>query len=404
MIFRFSLYGFLKNQQYYEPFLFLAFLEKGLSFFQIGLLIAFREVCFSLFEVPSGAVADLAGRRRSMVFCFSSFIVSFLIFGLSDRLWHLFAGMFFFAMGDAFRTGTHKAMIFDWLVAEGFAEERTRVYGITRSWAKVGAALSALIAAGLVFRSGRYSDVFLFTTIPYALGILNFLTYPRFLDGDRKRVSVKDVVSHLWGALRQSATRPLLRRLLLETMCFNGVLRTTKHYLQPVLLQAAVALPIFLSGHASKRTAVLAGAVYCLLGLVSGLASRHSFRLPGRFGGEDGAARALWWAELAFFGGLTLALLHGLNALAIALFLTIHVLQDLWQPMLVGRINASCDQAMAATVLSVESQSRAVFTMVWAPLLGLLVDHVGGPWPVGALGAATAALILLCTRRTRPAA
>ena len=59
MLFRFSLYGFLKNQQYYDPFLILAFREKGLSFFQIGLLIGFREVCINLFEIPSGAVADM---------------------------------------------------------------------------------------------------------------------------------------------------------------------------------------------------------------------------------------------------------------------------------------------------------------------------------------------------------
>ena len=31
MLARFSAYGFLKNQQYYEPFLMLVFIEKGLS-------------------------------------------------------------------------------------------------------------------------------------------------------------------------------------------------------------------------------------------------------------------------------------------------------------------------------------------------------------------------------------
>ena len=45
MLFKFSMYGFLKNQRYFEPFLILAFRAKGLSFFQIGILIAFREVC-----------------------------------------------------------------------------------------------------------------------------------------------------------------------------------------------------------------------------------------------------------------------------------------------------------------------------------------------------------------------
>ena len=79
MLFRFSLYGFLKNQRYYEPFLILAFREKGLSFFQIGLLIGFREICINLFEVPSGALADLYGRRRAMILSFSAYILSFLL-------------------------------------------------------------------------------------------------------------------------------------------------------------------------------------------------------------------------------------------------------------------------------------------------------------------------------------
>ena len=39
MLWRFSLYGFLKNQRYFEPFLLLAFLDKGISFAVFGLLI-----------------------------------------------------------------------------------------------------------------------------------------------------------------------------------------------------------------------------------------------------------------------------------------------------------------------------------------------------------------------------
>ena len=72
MMFRFSLYGFLKNQQYYEPFIILALLEKGQSFTSIGLLVGIRELAITLLEIPSGALADLYGRRRSMVLSFLS--------------------------------------------------------------------------------------------------------------------------------------------------------------------------------------------------------------------------------------------------------------------------------------------------------------------------------------------
>jgi len=112
MIKRFSLYGFLKNQRYFGPFIILFFLQNGLSFTQIGFLVAFRELFINLMEMPSGAVADLFGRRRSMILSFTAYIISFAIFGLSGVYWHFFIAMFFFAVGEAFRTGTHKAMIF----------------------------------------------------------------------------------------------------------------------------------------------------------------------------------------------------------------------------------------------------------------------------------------------------
>ena len=171
MLFRFSLYGFLKNQQYYDPFLILAFREKGLSFFQIGILIGFREVCVNLLEIPSGAVADLYGRRRAMILSFGAYIASFAAFALSRTLPVLFGAMFLFAIGDAFRTGTHKAMIFDWLRLQGRSHEKTKVYGYTRSWSKMGSALSVLIASALVFYTGKYSTIFWFSILPYLLNI-----------------------------------------------------------------------------------------------------------------------------------------------------------------------------------------------------------------------------------------
>ena len=147
MLFRFSFYGFLKNQRYFEPFLILVFLEKGLSFFQIGLLIAFREVAVNLLEIPSGAVADVCGRRRAMILSFTAYIASFLVFGMAQHLPLLFVAMLFFAVGEAFRTGTHKAMIFTWLRLQDRADERTKVYGYTRSWSKYGSALSVVLAS-----------------------------------------------------------------------------------------------------------------------------------------------------------------------------------------------------------------------------------------------------------------
>ena len=99
MLTRFSLYGFLKNQRYFEPFLVLAFLEVGLSYAQIGLLIGARELTVALLEVGSGAFADVYGRRRSMVLSFSAYIVSFVVFATSESFWLFLPAMILLCLG-----------------------------------------------------------------------------------------------------------------------------------------------------------------------------------------------------------------------------------------------------------------------------------------------------------------
>ena len=420
MIFRFSLYGFLKNQKYYEPFLILAFLAKGLSFFQIGLLIACREITINLFEIPSGAVADLYGRRRSMVFSFCAFIASFIIFALSRAYWTLFVAMFLFGLGDAFRTGTHKAIILHWLELQGRFHEKTRVYGVTRSWAQVGSALSVVIAAALVFYTGDYTHIFWFCAIPYAVGIVNFLGYPKALDGPvRGDVSFGRTVRLVWQALRRTLRARRLRRLLIESLGFQGAYKVAKDYIQPALKSLALCLaglPVLAAvSDDAKRVAVVVGAVYFFIHVLDAVASRLSHRVQSLVGHEDRAARALWGVAVAVFAGLALALWLDIALAAIVGFVLLAALQNVWRPIQVGRVAAAADSDKTATILSVESQSVCAFAAIMAPLAGWLVDALRAParaaatspavfplLPVALIGLAIAVVMVLLPRAEGP--
>lgn len=399
MLFRFSLYGFLKNQRYYDAFLILAFREKGLSFFQIGILIGFREVCTNLFEIPSGAVADLYGRRRAMIFSFVAYIASFATFAMSEALFLLFGGMFFFGLGDAFRSGTHKAMIFDWLRQQGRADEKTKIYGYTRSWSQMGSAVSVLIAGALVFYRGNFTDIFWFSIVPYAFNIVNFFGYPAALDGDRKsEFSLKTVTALLGKALKLSVQFPPLRRLVFEGMGFEGMFKASKDYLQPILKQTAIAMPLLLTLDESKRAALLVAGVYFALYFLSSFASRNSHKVTEWQGSDEGAARVLWWVNLGLYALLIPALWFSTYPAIIALFVCLAILQNFWRPGLISRFNAQSTPEMSATVLSIEAQAKSLATIVLAPSLGWLVDVVGGFWPVGVIGTLIALAILLVYR------
>lgn len=422
MLFRFSLYGFLKNQRYFEPFLLLALLEKGLSFAEVGFLVAFREVSINVFEIPSGAIADVFGRRKAMVASFVAYILSFAAFGLGDVLWHFFGAMFFFGIGDAFRTGTHKAIILDWLRQEGRQDEKTRVYGFTRSWSKMGSALSALIAAGLVFRTGQYVDIFWFSIAPYVLNLFNLATYPRSLDGLRGRdnqgrdnegrtdkPSVAAVLRHTLHVGKRVMTERSLRRLIAESMGFGGVHGAVKDYLQPVLVAVVLSLPFLADVRQERRSALLIGVTYFFLFLLASIASRRSHRLVAWCRGEEPAARRLWWALFGTFLVLLPLFYLDVHGAIILGFFSLAVLRNLWRPILVARFDSHSEPEIGATLLSVESQAKSLATMVLAPLVGLAIDHVNrglSPdertyWPVALVGLVVTATILMTGARAR---
>jgi len=395
MLFRFSLYGFLKNQKYYEPFMILAFRDKGLSFFMIGLLIGFGKVCVNVFEIPTGVIADMYGRRKSMILSFCGYIAAFAVFALSKMVWPLFAAMLLYSIGESFRTGTHKAMIFDWLKRQGMEKQKTKYYGLTRSWSEMGSALSVVIAAVIVLVSQNYNYIFWFSIIPYMAGLINFFGYPAYLDGEiETAASLKATLVRLKQTLVDLWRNRSLRRLFTESMTFKGSYTVTKEYLQPLLKQTAMALPFFTVFAETKRSAILVGAVFFVLHLVSGYASRMSHTFSARSGGERQASKWLWFVQGVLFAAMIPAFLYRIHWVAILAFVGVAVFQNTWRPILMSRIDDCTDSKVGATVLSLDSQLEAAFVMIAAPLIGYLVDLTGF-WVVGTFGTASAIVGLL---------
>lgn len=408
MIARFSLYGFLKNQRYFEPFIILFFLQEGLSFTEIGFLIAFREIFINLMEIPSGAVADLFGRRRSMMLSFGAYIISFAVFGFSGAYWHFFVAMFFFAVGEAFRTGTHKAMIFTWLRINDRLDEKTKVYGYTRSWSKIGSAVSTVIAVALVFFTRDYAWVFLSAIVPYVAGFVNFFAYPKELEGQpEENVGLREVFAHLWKCLKSSLSLAPLRRLMVESMSFEGVFKAVENYLQPVVQNLALLLPLFAGLGDTRRSAIMIGVVYVVLYLGSAYASRKSHKLAEYAGGDHEGSAVCWKLVFLIYLALVPLLFFELYWAAIIGFIALSLIQNFWRPMLISRFDSYASETEGATILSIESQVKSVATMIVAPVMGLAVDcltgrNLGGEfWPVAALAAVIALGIILTANRKK---
>jgi len=405
MIRRFALYGFLKNQRYFEPFLLLYFLESGLNFSQIGLLIFFRELSKNLFEIPSGAVADLYGRRRSMILSFVFYMFSLLIFFFLHTFIILIGAMIFYGMGEAFRSGTHKAMIFSWLDRQGRLHEKNKVYGYTRSWSKIGSAVSIVIASLVVLIPQDYSWLFALTLFPYVIEIINFVGYPDYLDAQSDiTINIQGVFRHLWNAFKDAVHIPKLRTLLTESMSFEGMFAAVKDYIQPIIKNSVLLLPLLISMTKFQRTTVMVGLTYLLFHIFSAWGSRESYKVSEKTGSLENAANCIWKITFLLYLLLLVFILTQSIIPIIIIFILLYFTQNLWRPILISRFETFAVDIKAATILSIESQAKSASIMILAPVIGFSIDLVKpfSPgfefWPIGVIGCVISGLILLRRR------
>jgi len=377
---RFALYGFLKNLRFFDPFIILIFREAGLSFLQIGLLYSIRDVATNILEIPTGVFADAFGRRKSMLMAFGAYIISFLIFYAFAGFSIFALAMILFAFGEAFRSGTHKALILEHLMLNDMGHLKVEYYGRTRAFSQFGSSINALIAAGLVFYSGDYRTMFLAATIPYVLDFINLASYPRELDGDLAEFSRKEIGAQVRGTLqafRSMFTDWRALRAILNSSGFSGLFKASKDYLQPILESFALALPVFLALSDKRRSALVIGLVYFVIYLFTSYASRSAAGFSHRFSSLGHAINLTFLSGAGFLFVAGLATWGNVTWLAILVFLLFYILHNLRRPMNVSFISDQISTQVMASGLSVESQFTTLLAAILAPLLGALADRFG---------------------------
>lgn len=383
--YRFCLYGFFKNLRFFEAFLILFFLEKGMSFLAIGSLYAVREITVNIFEIPSGVIADAFGRRRTMILAFLFYIISFIAFYFSEQYSGFLIAMIIFSLGEAFRSGNHKAMIFHYLSVKGWETQKVHYYGHTRSWSQMGSALSALIGAAIVFMTGSYSYIFIFSVIPYVLDLVLVMSYPRFLDGELKAFRwrtmgqrFREILHSLIKALKSKQ----VLRILGSLSIYSGYYKSVKDYLQPVVAAWALAIPFMPGLTADQRSSVMVGVVFFVVYLLSSLASSSSGRFSDRFISLSVPMNIT--IMLGLLCGIVSGLFFSLDLwiLSVLFFIAVYMVENIRKPVGVAYLGSSIDRSVLASVLSVDSQLKSLIAAVLALLFGIFADLFGVGWSI----------------------
>ena len=360
----------------------LFFMEKGLSFLEIGVLYSVKEICLNILQIPTGVIADALGRRRTMIYSFSSYIISFGIFFFADSYVLFIVAFVFYGFGDAFRNGTHKAMIFEYLRINDLENQKVHYYGHTRSWAQRGSAISSLVAAALVFYTGNYRMIFLFSPIPYFIDLLLMLSYPKELDGEIKKLNRTDLMKAFKTVIVEfvsSLKNKLVLKSISNLSIFAAYHKVVKDYLQPFIQALALSIPLFLVYNDKQRSAILVGIVYFVIFMLTSYAAKYSGRISDKF---KSVHKPL---NLTLIIGFTMGIMCGLFFkfdmifVSILFFIVIYIIENLRKPIGISYFSDLMNPDILATALSAESQAEGIFAALLAPLMGFCVDH----WKLG---------------------
>jgi len=368
--YKFCFYGFLKNLRFFDAFFLLYLKSKGISYTEIGSLYAIREILTYFMEVPTGIIADLYGRKNALAGSFLAYILSFYLFYIGNSYGIFLLAFILYGIGDAFRSGTHKAMIMDYLKRNNLFDQKINYYGHTRACSQRGSAISSLLAGLIVFYSGNYEQIFLLSIVPYILDFFLILSYPAYLNkvADKKERNFFMAFKNLWSVIKN----PKVFGIMHSSAVHTAFMKSVKDYIQFLMKMLALSLPFLLWMNEQKREALWIGFLYFVIYLMTSFASSKAGFLAKKYANI---------AMVSLFIGFLFGILSGVLQLnkfyiwAFVFFVGIYIIENIRKPILTGYLAEAVPQQYMASVLSAQNLYKTLLTAIFSLIFGGLADY-----------------------------
>lgn len=370
---KFSLYGLLKNLRFFEPFMLIYFLDQSLNLFHIGILFSIREIIIYIFEIPSGVIADRYGKKTELVFCFIFYITSFLLFFFATGFVGFVFAMSLFALGEAFRSGTHKAMIMAYMDRHELKDSKTRIYGLTRSYSLIGSMIASLVSIGLVLWLPSIRYLFLVAIIPYVIDLLMILTYPNYLNEKRDATfSIKSFIKSNIDGITYTFKDKNVRNAVFNSSTYQAFFKAIKDYIQPLILAITGSIIVFSSLDNDQHKTIYIGIIYTIIYFISAISSRNAHYVQG-FGSHKTLIKWMWFLTTVVL--LVMSFMQSSLIIVFSVFVVLYVIMNIRKPIMVDVIGEATVDDKRATVLSIEAQMASLMIAISAPLIGLLAEY-----------------------------
>jgi MFS family permease len=343
-------YRFLNEFWLVLPILIPYYEANRLNSTQIFTIQAAYALSILLLEIPSGYLADVIGRKKTLILgaCFLPVGIGVYVFTHSFATFIL--AEFIIAIGNSMRSGCDSALIYDTLIQLKEESEYKKFEGRSFYYTRVGTAFSSIlggVTALISLRVPFYINMGVcFFMIPFAL----LLIEPK-----REKLKASSPFKDILKISRLSFSHKQLRLLMLLT----------------ALLMSTGAIGIwayFLYYESIGISIGFFGVLMAAFQLSAAVSSRQAHALE-KFLGQKKSLLILLLVALTF---MLLGIFQSL--VLIPLILLNAFLMGFGFPLLMDHMNRLIESKIRATVLSVANMTRSLSYVILSPLFGKIVD------------------------------
>ena len=332
------------------------FESRGLTLAEVFYLQAFFAFVVVLFEVPSGYVADMLGRRNALIAGSVFHAIGFTWLCFADGFVELMIFEALVGIGMSLLSGADLSLLYDTQEALEHDPGR-RADGIAnmRFIKSVAEGVSALIGGVLIAWSFEVTIIAnaLFAWVPLALSVMLVeAPFTRMEDGQHLG-NLRKIVRHLYVDNR------LLRRICLSATLFGLMTFYVVWMLQPYWQEQGVPLTAF-------------GILWASQSFLFAFVTRLAIPLERRFGAVP---VLLVMAALPVAGYLGMATAGGV--LGILFSFTFFVSRGINSVILADALNRCIPSSYRATANSMTSFMFRGIYIVTGPIVGLLIEWQG---------------------------
>ncbi|MDA3954711.1 MAG: MFS transporter [Bacteroidales bacterium] len=337
----------------FMPFMIPFYQDNGLDLSQISLLKAIYSISIVVIEIPSGYLADILGRKKTLIIGSVLGFAGFFTYSISYGFLGFLIAEIILGIGQSLISGADSAMLYDTLDDAGRKDEYVKYEGRIISIGNLSETIAGVIGGLLIAISLRFPYIvqtgIAFIAIPAALSLTEPIRNTKILNKG---------FNHILQIVRYSLYDNIELRwnIIYSSIIGAATLTMAVLVVQPFLLQ--VELPLFYFG-----------IIWPALNLTVAIIALYAYKIELKLNKTKSLVLITFFIPLGY-----IALSQTITLWGIVILFIFYIIRGFATPVLKDYINQLCDSNIRATVLSVRNFVIRIFFAIIGPFVGWYTD------------------------------